>query len=502
MLADRYRLRRLIASGGMAQVWEADDEVLSRPVAVKLLHPHLASDDSFVARFRAEAIAAARLAHPAIVSIYDTCNEGGREAIVMELVRGTTLRRLLDERHTLDPHEVTSIGSHVAEALDAAHRSGLVHRDVKPANILLSDDGRVLVADFGIAKAIAGSDVTQDGLMIGTAKYLAPEQVEGRAVDGRTDIYALGIVLYEALCGRVPFQADTDAGTALARLNQTPLRPRQVRAGISKPFEQVVLRAMARRPDDRFATAGELRSALLAAVSVPDEPTLPLGVLDPAAGNGFGPPPTGSTAQAAAEPAPPPTFVQSERRWLVPTMLIVLVAVALGVAGVLLERSDPGQLLDNVTGRDANPPAVAKRVSAHSFDPLGDKQESDDLAGKVIDGDPSTAWQTEQYNSPIEDLKPGVGIYVTLDQAVSIKKLKLVSGSSGWDAQVYVSNGNVGPDLASWGKPVGRKSNIGTGDVTIDLTETKGPSVLVWITHLASQDGTHKVVIDEITPQS
>lgn len=231
LLAERYRLRRLIATGGMAQVWEADDEVLSRPVAVKLLHARLAADSSFVSRFRAEAIAAARLAHPAIVSIYDTCNDDGHEAIVMELVRGTTLRRLLDERHALDPGEATAIAVQVADAHEAAHRAGLVHRDVKPANILLSDDGRVLVADFGIAKASAGADLTQDGMMIGTAKYLAPEQVEGKPVDARTDVYALGIVLYESLCGRPPFQADTDAATALARLNQEPLRPRQMRGG-------------------------------------------------------------------------------------------------------------------------------------------------------------------------------------------------------------------------------------------------------------------------------
>ncbi len=499
-LAGRYRLRRLIANGGMAQVWEAEDEVLSRPVAVKLLHPHLASDDSFVTRFRAEAIAAARLAHPAIVSIYDTCNDHGREAIVMELVRGTTLRRLLDERHTLDPAEATAIASHVAEALDAAHRAGLVHRDVKPANILLSDDGRVLVADFGIAKAMAGSDLTQDGLMIGTAKYLAPEQVEGGPVDARTDIYALGIVLYESLCGRVPFQADTDAATALARLHEEPLRPRQVRAGISKPFEQVVLRAMARRPDDRYATAGDLRAALTSAVAVPDEPTLPPGVLDPA-GDSYAPP-MGPAPQPLADEEPPPTFVQSERRWLLPTLVIVLVAVALGVAGVLLERSDPGRLLDNVTGRRADPPAAVKLVSANIFDPDGDRRENDDLAPRVTDGDPRSAWQTEQYNSPIEDLKDGVGIYVTLDQSTTIRKLKLVSGSSGWDAEVFVTDGPVGADLASWGQPVGRKSSIGTGDVSIDLDAKQGRAVLVWITHLASQDGTRKVVIDEITPQS
>src|SRR3954463_12314876 len=197
----RYRLDRLVASGGMAQVWDATDEVLARRVAVKVLHPHLAADESFVARFRREAVAAARLSHPSIVSIYDTCSDDGCEAIVMELVDGSTLRELLDERKWLEPGQAVTIIAEVADALETAHRGGVVHRDVKPANILLSSDGRVLVADFGIAKAGA-ADLTTTNTTLGTAKYLAPEQVEGNPVDGRADVYALGVVLYETLCGR------------------------------------------------------------------------------------------------------------------------------------------------------------------------------------------------------------------------------------------------------------------------------------------------------------
>ncbi len=203
LIGGRYRLDRLIATGGMAQVWEATDETLARKVAVKLLHPHLAADESFVERFRREAVAAARLSHPAIVSIYDTCSDGDVEAIVMELVHGSTLREYLNEHGALEPGQAVAILAEVADALDTAHRSGVVHRDIKPANILLSTDGRVLVADFGIAKA--GSDLTATNTTLGTAKYLAPEQVEGGAVDARTDVYALGVVLYEALCGRAPF---------------------------------------------------------------------------------------------------------------------------------------------------------------------------------------------------------------------------------------------------------------------------------------------------------
>ncbi len=253
----------------MAQVWEATDQVLTRRVAVKILHPHLAQDDSFVRRFRGEAIAAARLAHPSIVSVYDTLAEDGVNAIVMELVTGTTMRADLDQHGPLQLSAVLAIGTQVADALGAAHASGLVHRDVKPANILLSADGRVLVADFGIAKAAEGADLTNDGSMVGTAKYLAPEQVEGGPVDGRTDLYALGVVLYEALTGTPPFVADTDTGTALARLHRDPTPLRQLRPQIPAAVELVVTRALARQPDDRFPNAAAMRRALLAAGADP-----------------------------------------------------------------------------------------------------------------------------------------------------------------------------------------------------------------------------------------
>ena len=201
----------------MAQVRRATDEVLGREVAIKILHPHLAADPVLVDRFRREAVAAARLTHPAIVAIYDTVAEDGINAIVMELIEGITLRQFLDQRGPLDPTDAVDIITGVAEALQVAHEAGIVHRDVKPANILLCDDRRVKVTDFGIAKAGVGGDLTETGTMIGTAKYLAPEQVRGESVDPRTDIYALGVVLYECLTGVAPFEADTDASTAVPR---------------------------------------------------------------------------------------------------------------------------------------------------------------------------------------------------------------------------------------------------------------------------------------------
>src|SRR5438105_12794168 len=193
----------------MAEVWEGRDEILDRPVAVKVLHPRLAGNAEFQERFRLEAVSAARLSHPNVVSTYDAGIDNDVAYIVMELVPGRTVRELLRDEGPLSPAQAIAIAGAVADALDYAHRAGIVHRDVKPANILVTEDGRVKVADFGIAKAASDADLTQAGTMLGTAKYLPPEQVEGRTQDRRSDVYGLGVVLYEMLCGRPPFTGDS-----------------------------------------------------------------------------------------------------------------------------------------------------------------------------------------------------------------------------------------------------------------------------------------------------
>jgi serine/threonine protein kinase len=281
VLAGRYRLRRPIARGGMAEVWEATDDILGRPVAVKVLLPQLAVDQSFLERFRREAIAAARLAHPNVVATFDTGVDDGVAYIVMELVHGRTLHQVLAAQGALNPHRAVRIAVQVAAALDYAHQHGVVHRDVKPANILINEDERVKVADFGIAKAAAApgsegkpwasQDLTQSGAVVGTAKYLSPEQVNGEAVDGRADIYALGIVLYEMLCGRPPFDGESDVAVALQHTSATPLGPRQIRAGIPRSLELVVLKCLAKSPNDRYASAADLQSALLSIDFGPDD---------------------------------------------------------------------------------------------------------------------------------------------------------------------------------------------------------------------------------------
>ena len=248
----------------MAEVWLATDLSLDRRVALKWLKPSLASDPVVAERFRREAVAVARLTHPNIVAVHDVFAEGGRQAVVMQLVDGKSLRQLLDVQTRLSPELTIHIGTCVAAALDAAHRAGFVHRDVKPGNILVTPDGRVLLTDFGIAKGLdGGDDLTSDNVMMGTAKYLSPEQVRGRRLDGRADLYSLGLVLYECLAGRVPFIGETDADTALARLQRDPTDLARLRPTLSRGLVDLIHRLLARNPNRRPASGADLRAELL-----------------------------------------------------------------------------------------------------------------------------------------------------------------------------------------------------------------------------------------------
>ena len=257
LFADRYRLERKLGSGGMADVWLAEDQELGRRVAVKILHERYANDEQFVERFRREATHAAGLSHPNIVSIYDRGVAEGSYYIVMEYIEGRTLKELIVTRGPCPVQVAISYTRQILAALRYAHKNGIIHRDIKPHNVIVDREGRVKVADFGIARAGA-SEMTEAGSIVGTAQYLSPEQARGAPVDESSDLYSTGIVLYELLTGTVPFTGETPVEIAMKHLSQTPEAPSARRAEIPHDLDLVVLRALAKEPADRYRSAADL----------------------------------------------------------------------------------------------------------------------------------------------------------------------------------------------------------------------------------------------------
>ena len=264
LISGRYRLIAPLGEGGMATIWRALDEQLDREVAVKILRPQFSADAGFAARFKLEARSAAGLSHPNIVGVYDYGTDGadGEQYIVMELVDGRDLAAILKERGSLSRDDAVRVAIGVASALEVAHRKGIVHRDVKPGNIMITDAGDVKVADFGIARAVSEASMTVTGTTLGSVHYFSPEQARGDEVTGASDVYALGIVLYEALTGRRPFEGDSAAAVALKRLNEDPPTPTALGHPLPPGLEAIVMRALARDPADRYPDAGAFAEAL------------------------------------------------------------------------------------------------------------------------------------------------------------------------------------------------------------------------------------------------
>ena len=318
----RYRVLRKLGSGGMADVYCAEDQQLGRRVALKLLYRHFAEDEQFVERFRREASSAAGLQHPNIVGIYDRGEWDGTYYIAMEYIEGRTLKDVIRERGPAPPEAAVDIVLQILRAARFAHQRGIVHRDIKPHNVLIDDDGRVKVTDFGIARAGA-SDMTETGLIMGTSQYLSPEQAQGKPVDARSDLYSIGIVLYEMLTGRVPFDAESPVAVALKQVSEAPVPPRELNPEIPPALDAVVLRALEKEPARRFADADEFIAALQT------------GHLEP------------------APVFPPPVEVLEEehgRRWWV--WLLALLAVAAIALGIYLTLKPEQLVVPNVIGRD------------------------------------------------------------------------------------------------------------------------------------------------------
>ena len=485
VLAGRYVLESLIAEGGMASVWRARDDVLARVVAVKILHPRLAEDASFLERFRREALAAARLAHPNIISVYDTGEEDGEELkhfIVMEHCGGGTFEDIL-QQGPLEPDRAVAMGASICDALDFAHRAGVVHRDVKPANVLVSEHGSLKVTDFGIAKAaFASGDLTTTGSILGTMTYISPEQANGMEPDARSDLYALGVVMYRALVGRPPFKGDTEVATALKHLHEEPLPLRSVKAGIPRALDSAVRRALAKDPADRYQSATEMRDALNSAVGGPRDggtqiiqrPPTPVA----------GPPPS------SEEPA---SFVSSEAKRIVPIVLLVLMAIALVFLAMNLTEEEP---TERERARNEQPAGggggggggggETLRASASDFDPYTGDGEHPEEAPLAVDGDETTAWGTSTYQTAISDIKPGVGLLFDLGEAKEVGEVEVQLGTPGASFELRASD-SVGENETAFDliQTVDEAEAVSS----IDTQGAKHRYWLVWITALPGGGG-------------
>jgi eukaryotic-like serine/threonine-protein kinase len=493
-LGNRYALEEPIASGGAAIVWRAFDENLARTVAVKLLHPHHATDPTVVERFERESRAAAQLNHPNVVRIYDTGREDDLVYLVMEHVDGPSLREVMRTRGQLDPATVAALGEQVAGALGEAHTNGLVHRDVKPANILLAADGTVKVTDFGIAKALSGADatLTTPGTVVGTAAYVAPEQLEDGDIDARADVYALGVVLHECLTGRPAFSGDTPTATAAMRLTHELMPPRQIIADVPRGLDDVVTRATRRDRMDRFADGAIMSTALATMVgSRPSEITV--GLLDVEEADLD----LGGTVERQERPysGPMPANRREYARRLATAFIGGLVLTLVAVFAREAMSNDPppesglqqqAWRVENVTVYDPDNPAN------------GENQE---LAAAAADGNPQTAWVSDSYDEA--DFGPereGIGLVFDLGEPQEVRGVDINFVRGGLVVELYATS-TLPPDAGgpdAWGPPRATHADS-LSQQPIRFSPTSERYWLLWITGLStSSTGDYTAEVAEV----
>ena len=434
LISGRYELEELVGSGGMSNVFRAHDRLLERTVALKILHEQFTRDEDYVERFRREARAVAQLAHPNIVTVIDRGEQDGRQYIVFEYVDGQNLKELT-AGGPLDPREAIGLALQVARALSFAHERGLVHRDVKPQNVLLNDDGQAKVTDFGIARSLDVHGVTQTGTVLGTSDYIAPEQARGQKVDPKTDIYSLGAVLYELLTGDVPFKGDNFVAVAMRHVNEPPPSVLDRRPDCPLRLDLAIQRAMAKDPEERFGSMDEFCAELEAC----------LAELDGRGDEG---------ATMIVPPQPKPRRAKRPRQQIripwTPVLLVLLAALLVAGGAYLLLRDDGGT------------PFVAKSATskpvhllgAGAYDPFGTGGEHDAAASRATDRNRETFWDSEHYDN---FTKEGVGLVLKAPDSTSLSKLTVNSVGTSFDAQIKGGDSATGPftDLTGAFQPVG-----------------------------------------------
>ncbi len=489
VLSGRYRLEAKLGSGGMSTVYLARDQTLDRSVAVKVMHREMSEQADQLERFRQEARAVAKLSHPNVVSVIDAGEDGGHPYIVFEYVEGETLKQRIGREGALDPQEAIAYAIEIARGLSVAHARSMVHRDIKPQNILIDAEGRAKLTDFGISRQLEQAGMTATGRVLGTTDYVAPEQAMGRAVDPRSDIYSLGVVLYEMLVGQVPFQAESQVGVAMKHVNEELPDVQRRRPEVSATVALVVERATAKDPEKRYQHVGEMIDDLSTALEVE------------AARAGS----TTGEATSVLDAVPPPKRKLSSRaRWSWLAIGALLLVAGGTLLAVLLISS--GDLGGGGAGKGAGKPVPVE--SATDYDPQGDGEEIGSKVELAVDGDPTgTAWETEHYDSDTfagtkTGPDPGVGIYVTTTSPAMPAKMIVRTPTPGWDAEVFAAAEGPPEELSEWGEPVGTIVDASSSE-EIDLSVSQ-PSryFLLWFNKASEardQAGRYQVEISDIS---
>jgi len=488
VLSGRYRLEAKLGSGGMSTVYLARDQTLDRQVAVKVMHREMSEQADQLERFRQEARSVAKFSHPNVVSVIDAGEDGGHPYIVFEYVEGETLKQRISRNGALDPQEAIAYAIEIGRGLSVAHARNMVHRDIKPQNILIDHEGRAKLTDFGISRQLEQDGMTATGRVLGTTDYVAPEQAMGRKVDPRTDIYSLGVVLYEMLVGTVPFAADSQVGVAMKHVNEELPDVQRRRPDVSAAVALVVERSTAKDPAERYQQVSEMIDDLSTALEVE------------AARAGS----TTGEATSVLDAVPPPKRKLSGRaRWSWAAILILLLVAGGTLLAVQLISS--GDLGGGGANKGNGKPVNIS--GATDYDPQGDGEEVGSKVELAVDGDPTgTAWETEHYDSATfagtkTGPDPGVGIYVTAASPAKAAKMIVRTPTAGWDAEVFAASSGPPEDLSEWGEPVGTVVDASpTEEIDLNLTEP-ATYFLLWFNKASEardQAGRFQVEISDI----
>jgi serine/threonine-protein kinase len=472
VIADRYELEELVGAGGMSSVYRARDLLLERNVALKVLHPHYGDDEEYVERFRREARAVAQLSHPHIVTVIDRGEDDGQQYIVFEYVDGENLKQLVERSGPLPLRRVIDLGIAIADALAFAHERGLIHRDVKPQNVLLTPDGDAKVTDFGIARSLdVKHGVTQTGTVLGTSNYLSPEQASGRVTSPATDVYSLGVVLYELLTAEVPFPGDNFVAVAMKHINEPPPDLLERRPDAPLRLVAAIECALEKDPARRFQTMDDFARELRLCRQELDEPDSARTIV------------TGVPVVRSSEPRR-----ARGRRSRVPLYaLLVLVALAAIVGGVLALGGSKGNETQTQTGTTvAGGGGKVALSGVIGYDPGGSGGEHDTKAPLATDGNLTTYWDTEHYASAsFGGLKDGVGLVLDAGSPHKLASVTVKTDTPGFTAQIHSGSAVGGPFV--------QDSSVRsvTSSTTFPLRGRTGRYYVVWITNLGPASSVH-----------